>query len=144
MVKEDLIKISIHEIYSKPAMRNFPTNKTNYNRIDEIWSIDLADMIDYKISKSEGFRYIFANFDNFFEYTWYIHIMKNKYSQTIVQEISNVLTKSKRSPLKLESDRGKEWYISLFQILWKVQNIHHFSRFSDKGPLIRERVINNE
>ena len=29
--------------------KNYETNKIIYNHDDEIWSIDLADMIDYKI-----------------------------------------------------------------------------------------------
>ena len=40
--KKDNIKISIDEIYCKPPLRNFPTNKIIYNHNDEIWSIDLA------------------------------------------------------------------------------------------------------
>ena len=31
--------------------------KLTYNHIDQIWSIDLADMIDYKTSNSKRFRY---------------------------------------------------------------------------------------
>ena len=42
------MKIFINEIYSKPSLRNFPTNKIVYNHIDEIWSIDLADFSNYK------------------------------------------------------------------------------------------------
>ena len=34
--------------------KNYPTKKTTYNHIDEIWSIDLADMIVYKISNNKG------------------------------------------------------------------------------------------
>ena len=49
----DLSKIFIDEIYSKLSRRNYPTNKIIYNHIDEIWSIDLADMIDYKISNNK-------------------------------------------------------------------------------------------
>ena len=56
MIKKDLTKLFIDEIYSKPSVRNYPTNKIVYNHIDETWSIDLADMIDYKISKNKGFR----------------------------------------------------------------------------------------
>ena len=67
--------------------------------------------------------------------------MKNKYSQTITEEFSNIITKSKRKPLKIESDRGKEWYNSIFQNLLKSKNIHHYSRYTDKGPSIAERVI---
>ena len=57
----DLIKVFVDEICSKPPMRIYPTNKKVYSHIDEIWSIDLADMIDYKISNNKGFRYIFVS-----------------------------------------------------------------------------------
>ena len=59
MVKKDLIKIFIDEIFSKPPNKSYPTNKIVYNHIDEFWSIDSADMIDYKTSNNKGIRYIF-------------------------------------------------------------------------------------
>ena len=102
-MKKDLIKTFIDEIYSAPPKQNHETNKLIYNHIDEIWSIDLADVIDYKISNNKGFRYIFVVLDNFSKYTWCIPL-KNKNSKTITGEISNILTKSKRSPLNLERD----------------------------------------
>ena len=67
--------------------------------------------------------------------------MKNKKSQTITDEFSNDLTTSKRSPLKLESDRGGEWYNSTFQNFSRAKNIQHCSRFTDKSPSVCERVI---
>ena len=67
--------------------------------------------------------------------------LKNKNSQTITNEFSNILTKSKRKPLKLESDRGSEWYNSIFQNFLKSKNIQAYSRFTDKGSSIAERVI---
>ena len=140
MVKKDLIKIFIDEIYSKPPRKNYPTNKIIYNHTDEIWSIDLADMIDYKILNNNGFRYIFIVIDNFSKYLWAIPL-KNKYSQTITNEFSNILTTSKRKPLKIESDRGTEFYNSIFQIFLKNKNIQLYSRYTDKGPSIAERVI---
>ena len=140
MIRKNLTKIFIDEIYSKPPRKNYPTNKIIYNHLDEIWSIDLADMVDYKISNNKGFRYIFIITDNFSKNLWAIPL-KNKYSQTITNEFSNILTKSKRKPLKLESDRGSEFYNSVFQNLLKSKNIHHYSRYTDKGPSIAERVI---
>ena len=121
-------------------MRNYPTNKIVFNHIDEIWSIDLADMIDYIVSNNKRFRYIFVIIDNYSKYLWGIPL-KNKYSQTITNEFSNILTISKRKPLKIESDRGSEFYNSIFQNFLKAKNIHHYSRFTDKGPSIAERVI---
>ena len=97
-------------------------------------------MVDYKISNNKGFRYIFIIIDNYSKYLWAIPL-KNKYSQTTTNEFSNILTTSKGRPLKIESDRGSEWYNSIFQNYLKGENIHHYSRFTDKGPSIAERVM---
>ena len=121
-------------------MRNYPTNKIVYNNIDEIKSISLVDMIDYKISNIKGYRYIFVIIDNFSKYLWAI-FLKNKNSITITDEFSNILTASKRSPLKLECDRGTELYNGNFQNFLTSKIIQHYSRNTDKGPSIAERVI---
>ena len=72
MSKKDNIKTFIDEIYSSPPMRNYPTNKIVCNDVDEIWSVDLADMVDYKISNKRGFRYIFIIIDTSSKYVWAI------------------------------------------------------------------------
>ena len=140
MSKKDLTKTFIDDFYSKPPKKNYPTNQIVYNNIDEISFLDLADFSDYRTSNNEGFRYIFIIIDNFSKYLWAIP-PKKKYSQTITNELSNILTKSKRKPIKLESDRGAEFYNSTFQNFLKSKNIQHYSRFTDKGPSIAERVI---
>ena len=66
---------------------------------------------------------------------------KKENSQAIKNEFSNILATSKRSPLKIESDRGAGFYISVFQNFLRSYNLHQFSRFTDKGPSIAERVI---
>ena len=70
-------------------------------------------MIDYKTSNNKGYKYIFIVIDIFSKYLWFIPL-KNKNSQTITNEFSNILTTSKRKPLKIESDRGSEFYNSIF------------------------------
>ena len=97
-------------------------------------------MIDYKISNNKGFRYLFEIIANYSNYLWAIPL-KNKKSQTITDDFMNILSTSNRKPLKLESDRGADWYNSIFQNYLKAKNIHHYSRFTDKGPSIAERVI---
>ena len=136
----DLTKIFIDEVYSTPPRKTYPTNEIVYNHIDEIWSIDLPDMIDYKISNNKGYRYIIILIDNFSKYLWAIPL-KNKDSQTITNEFSNILTTSKRNPLKIASDRGTEFYNSIFQNFLRNKKNHHCSRFTDKVPSIAERVI---
>ena len=78
--------------------------------------------------------------DNFSKYLFAIPL-KNKYSRTITNEFLNILSTSKRKPHKIESDRGSEFYNSIFQNFLKSKNIQHYSRFTDKGPSIAERVI---
>ena len=59
----------IDEIYSKSPKKIYETMKVTHIHTDEIWSIDLTDMIDYRISNIEGFRYIF-NIIEIIELTW--------------------------------------------------------------------------
>ena len=51
--------------------------------------------------------------DNYSKYLWAIPL--KKYSNTITDEFSNKLTTSKRKPLKIESNRGTEFYKIIFQ-----------------------------
>ena len=97
-------------------------------------------MIDYKISNNKRFRYIFINYDNFCKISWAIPL-KNKYCLTITDEFSIILSPSKRSPLRIESDRGAEFYNSTFQNFLENKNIQHYSRFTDERTSIAERVI---
>ena len=64
-----------------------------------------------------------------------------KYSKTTADEFSNILSSSKRSPLKIESNRGAEFYNSIFVSFLQSKYIQRYSRFKDKGPSIAERVI---
>ena len=96
-------------------------------------------MVDYRNSNNKRFRYIFIIIDNFSKFLRAIPL-KNKYSQTITNEFSNILSTSKRSPLKIVSDRGAEFYNSIFQNFLNSKNVHHYSRFTDKGPSMAERV----
>ena len=75
-------------------MRIYPTNEIIYNHFDEIWSIDLADFSDYKISNNKRFIYIFFIKESFSKYLWDIPL-RNKNSQRITTEFPNILTKSK-------------------------------------------------
>ena len=126
-MKKKLIKTFINEIYSKPQLRNYPTNKIIYNHIDEIRFIGLSDFSDYETSNNKGFIYIFIIVDNFSKYLW-AKPLENKYSQTITKKFSTFLSTSKRSLLRLESDRGGEFYNSIFQNFFKSKNIQNYSR----------------
>ena len=81
-------------------------------------------MIDHKRSKNKGFRYKFVILDNFSKYLWAIPLKKEK-SKTIAEEFSKILTTSKKSLIKLESDRGAKFYNPILKtcLIVKVYNI---------------------
>ena len=59
MLKKHNNKSFFDEMYSSPPKTNYPTTKKIYYHVDEIWSIDLADMIDHQTSNHKGSRYNF-------------------------------------------------------------------------------------
>ena len=95
-------------------MKSSATNKIIYNRFDEIWTFDLADFSEYRTSNTKRFRYIFVIFDNFSKCLWCIPLQTKLVYQSYTR-ITKILTTSKRSPFKFESDRGADIYNSIFQ-----------------------------
>ena len=65
MVKQSQIDIFKNEIYSRPPKKNCSTNKTIVKHIDDTWSMDLLDMVDYGVKNNKGYRYILVDIDNF-------------------------------------------------------------------------------
>ncbi len=140
MVKQQLIDTFINENYSKPSKKNHETNKTIVKSIDETWSADLADFSDYGVKNNYGYRYILVIIDNFSKFGWAIPL-KNKYSQSIVDEFSKIIRSSKRKPNLIETDRGKEFYNNIFENFLKCNNIKRYSRYTSKGSVFAERFI---
>ena len=83
---------------------------------------------------------MFKIIDSFLNNTWAFPI-KNKHAQTITNEFSINLISSKRSPLKIESDREAEFYNSIRQNFLKFKSVHHYCIVTDTAPSIAERVI---
>ena len=125
--------VKLPRIISQPIKQSITILMKYGVSIQQIFQI-----IKHQLTK-DSFN-IFVVKDNYSKYLWCIPL-KNKYSQTITNEFSNILTTSKRKPLKIESDRGTEFYNSIFQNFLKSKNIHHYSRYTDKGPSIAERLI---
>ena len=135
------IKIFINEIYSKGPKRNYATNKTDVCYIDDIWSLDILDILDlkdYGAENNRGYRYVLVIMDNFSKIGWIIPL-KNKTGQTIKDSFENILISSKRKPNLIETDCGKEFYNNIFQDLLNKNNIKLYSRNSSYGAVFAER-----
>ena len=88
--------------------KKFETNKTMIKSIDDTWSSDLLNMIDYGPKHNRGYRYILVVFDNFSKFGWTI-TLKNKYGHSKPDAFSQFVKTSKRKPNLLETDDGKEY-----------------------------------
>ena len=132
------IKIFINEIYFKPPKKKYDTNKTDVYHIDDIWSLDILDLKDYGPENNKNYRYVLVIIDNFSKYGWTIPL-KNKNVQTIKDSFENILISSKRKPILIESDRGKEFYNNIFQDFLNKNNIKLYSRNSSYGAVFAER-----
>ena len=132
------INITINEIYSKPAKKNYATNKTDVYHIDDIWSLDILDLKVYGPENNKNHRYVLVVIDNFSKFGWTIPL-KSKNSQTIKDSFENIIISSKRKPNLIESDRGKEFYNNIFQDFLNKNNIKLYSRKSSYGAVLAER-----
>ena len=132
---KDLTKFFIGEMYSKPPMRNYSTNKVIFNHIDEIWNIDLTDFSEYKVSNNKRYRFIFVIINIFSNYTW-ANPLKIKNSQTLTYDFSILLIKSKRRPLKKKKKAEQNCTILFFKSFQKVKRYSNIQDSQIKDPLL--------
>ena len=139
-MEKDKVKLFFDEIKSRPPNKNYTSDKIRYTVVDQIWSIDLMNVSDYKTTKTKAFRHIFVIINNFLKYAWCTPL-KNKNADAITDAFSKILYTLKRKTFEIESDRGTEIYTFNSQNCLRVKSILQCSRFTDKGPSIVERVF---
>ena len=132
------IKIFITEIYSKPPIQNYATDKTDIYHNDEIWSLDILDLKDFCPENNRGYRYVLVIIDNFSNFA-FTKLLKNENAQTIKDSFEKNLIGSKRKPNLIETDRGKQFYNKIFQDLLNKNKIKLYSRNSSYGAVFAER-----
>ena len=126
------------EIYSKPAKKNYPTNKTGIFHIDDIWILDILYLKDYGLENNRGYIYVLVIIDIFSKFGWLVPI-KNKNAITIKDSFEKILKSSKRKPGLKESDRGKKFYNNIFQEFLNKNNNKIYSRNTSLGAVFAER-----
>ena len=134
--KNDLQTKITKEIFT-PVKINFPRIKIVTHYKDECWSIDLIDRSNLS-QYNKGYKFIFTIIDNHTKYAWAVPI-KNKQGSTITDAFKNIITKSKRKPHRVWSDRGKEFYNSQMLNYLKQNEIEIYSTYSDLKAVFIER-----
>lgn len=122
----------------KPIRKRYVRNKTVVGGIDRQWQADLADMTDYG-KYNEGFRYLLTVIDCFSKYAWAVPV-KRKDAPHMVTCLQQLLRDAKpRKPLKLQTDKGKEFLNHQVKQLLKKHGIQHFASSSDTKASMVER-----
>lgn len=117
-VKKRKLNISVSEIEKwlkkqeaytlhKQRKLRFPRLKYNILNIDDVWAIDLMDMQNITRFNYKQ-RYILAVIDQFSRFAWCIPIT-NKTSTSVIKAFEKLFKKTKRRPLNILSDQGKEF-----------------------------------
>ena len=136
-MSQKIIKIFLKEIYSKSPKKNYATNNTDVYHLDDIWSSDILDLKNYGSENNRGYRYVLVIIDNFSKFGRTVPL-KNKNVQTIKDFFEDIITSSKRIPKLNETDRGREFYINIFQDFLNKSNIKLYSRNSSYGAVFTE------
>jgi Integrase core domain len=122
----------------KPFSKKYPRRKVRASYLDEIWSIDLADMQEWK-DDNDGANYILCVVDVFSRYA-FCRALKSKKAIDTYAALLDIIDTSKRKPLKkIWCDQGSEFYNSLWK-QWSLNNgVEIYSTYSTEKSVIVER-----
>lgn len=120
----------------RPLRKKFPTRKYQTSGPNELWQMDLMEMIPYaRINK--GFRYILTCIDVFSRFARAIPV-KSKSGEDVCKAIKLML-KENVFPRYVQTDLGKEFYNKHVKSLFTKHNIEHYTIYSQFKAALVER-----
>ena len=131
---EPLLSYTLH----KPARRRFPTLPTRVFSINEQFVMDLVDV--QKLARyNRGNKYLLTVIDVLSKYAW-VEPLKNKGANAMVEGLQRLWKRlGPRTPQKVQTDRGSEFYNRKVQAFFKTHGIVHFSTHGDTHGAVVER-----
>jgi len=127
---------TLHKISNKRFKRNPMISRY----IDQWWQSDLADMS--LLSKfNRGVKYLLVIIDVLSKFGWIVPLL-NKKPESIINGLEKIIKSSKRKPIYLYTDAGREYVNSKLQKLLNENNIKHvIARNTETKSAIAERWI---
>ena len=123
----------------RPVRRKFPRLHYSVTNIDDVWEADLIELRNLK-SHNDGYSYLLVIIDVFSKYVW-IEPLRDKTSIGVTHAFERVLARSGgRTPVYLQSDKGKEFIGRSLQKFLRERNIHfRVTRNPDVKAAVVER-----
>jgi hypothetical protein len=97
--------------------------------IDHQWQADLVDL-GKLASYNKGFKYLLTCIDVLSKYAWVVPL-KDKTGKSL-KEAFQVIFKTGRQPIRLQTDRGTEFTNRVFQKFLKENDVHFFTMYNDE------------
>lgn len=108
---------------------------------DEQWVADLVE-VQTLSKQNKGFKFLLTVIDAFSKFAW-IEPLKRKTGPEVTKAFTTILKRAFKqgheTPIRLQTDKGKEFYNSSFQDLLKKHNIQYFSTHGDAKASVVER-----
>ena len=119
----------------KPMRRRFPTRKYQTSGLNELWQMDLMEMIPYS-SVNKGYKYILTVIDVFSRFAR-AEPLKSKNSAALVLSLTKLFKQD--TPRYVQTDLGREFYNKQVAALFKEHGIKHYSVNSQFKAAVVER-----
>jgi hypothetical protein len=113
----------------KPTRRRFPRRRVVFYGIDHQWQADLVDLAKLS-SYNKGFKYLLTCIDVLFLYQWVVPLT-DKMGKTL-KDAFQVIFKSGRRPIRLQTDKGTEFINRVFQPFLKEHDMHFFTTYNEE------------
>jgi Integrase core domain len=105
----------------RPKRKRFPRNFYNVNNIADLWQTDLIcweNLAEY----NDEYKYILVVIDCFSKFAYTVPL-KSKNADTVVGAFKKIFDDVKLTPIRMSSDRGKEFLNKKFQSLMQKHEI---------------------
>ena len=136
-VLQVLKQLDVYTLH-KPRRIHYSRNPTVVGDIDQQWQADLADMQPMSRQNS-GYNYILTVIDCFSKFAWAIPV-KKKDAKAMVAGLEQLFTQAHpRVPIRLQTDKGKEFLNKGVQSLFKRHGVTHFVTENETKAAMVER-----
>ena len=122
----------------KPARHKFQRNQTLVAHIDEQWQADLADVSNIR-RENRGFTFLLTCIDVLSRYAWVIPVRSKSAAHMLMAMRQLFELAAPRKPIRLQTDKGKEFHNALVRKFLEEQGVELFSTESDHKAALVER-----
>lgn len=137
------MNVTLAKELHKPVRIRFNKRRIITTDIDDLWAIDLMDMIKFS-DVNKGYKYIFVVIDTFSKKLW-LEAMKTKTGIETAKVFREIIEKARKEnhkqPNLIHADKGREFVNKDFSKVLSEFNINMYHTQNLEKSSIAERVI---